>query len=169
MSELSRSPASPALLLAAFGMAMVAVIGAWIGAGTPRDPLAGLAPPVLERSLRFVPAEDDALIVVDTDSGAVVKTIAANEDTFIRGMLRGIDRERSVDGVAADVPLTLTAREDGSVTVIDQGTGIVYDLRAFGTTNLAEFARLLPPSPDRIADADAKAKRNLQTSARTTP
>lgn len=167
MSELSRSPASPALLLAAFGMAMVAVIGAWIGASESRDPMAGLAPPVLERSLRFVPGEHDTLIVVDADSGEVVETIAANEDTFIRGMLRGIDRERSVDGVAADVPLTLTARQDGSVTVIDPGTGIVYDLRAFGTTNLAEFARLLPLSADRVAGGQAQ--RNLQTRARTTP
>ena len=163
MSELHRTPASPALLLLAAGVALLAIAAAWIGSTNPRDPLAALAPVVSERSLRFVDADGGALLVEDAGSGELLASIPAGEDTFIRGMLRAIGRERQVDDVAADTPLTLSSRRDGSVTVIDEGTGIVYDLRAFGQRNLQEFARFLPQASGHVAAGAGEG--NLQTRA----
>jgi putative photosynthetic complex assembly protein len=166
MSELHRTPAPPVLLLAACGLALVAIAAAWIGGKEDRDLRATLAPAVHERTLVFVgDVTGEALTVLDGGTGDVIEQIPPGESTFIRGMLRGIGRERDVKGIAADVPLLLSARADGSVTVVDEGTGIVYDLRAFGSGNVREFARLLDAQldPDRVAAGEAD---NLQTRTR---
>ena len=81
---------------------------------------------------------------------------------FVRGALRALARERRADvgdntagipdagSVTTPVehaPFRLTRYTDGRLTLDDTTTGAHLELRAFGPTNAAAFAGLLPPVP----------------------
>ena len=68
------------------------------------------------------------------------------EQGFIRGTLRGLARMRR----GQDIPRTRrnpsasSAWADGRITLDDTATGQRLDLEAYGHTNAATFAKLLP-------------------------
>ncbi len=100
--------------------------------------------PVQSRSLRFLDRADGAVVIRDARTGAVTQVIEPGEKTgFIRGVMRGLARERHQHGVGANVPFTLTAWRDGELSLTDPATGRSIELTAFGTTNRAAFAALL--------------------------
>jgi len=130
--------------------------GLLIGVGSAR--LAGWNPSVapgstlLERSLRFADGPDGTILVLDV---AEDRTIAAmrGEQGFLRGVLRGLARERRQQGIGAEAPYVLSLRDDGRLLITDPSTGQRIDLASFGPDNAAVFARWLPtpatanPSP----------------------
>ena len=61
----------------------------------------------------------------------------------MRGALRGLARERRLDGAGAESPFRLAAWPGGRLTLEDTATGRVLDLHAYGQTNAEAFARLL--------------------------
>ena len=68
---------------------------------------------------------------------------------FIRGVMRGLARERMLHGIDAAPPFRLIRWADGRLSLEDTATGRLIDLAAFGPTNAQAFARLLTaPSPD---------------------
>jgi putative photosynthetic complex assembly protein len=103
--------------------------------------------PVAQRSLHFADMPDGSVEIADAASGAHVATIAAGGEQggFIRGVLRGLARERRMNGLGARQPFTLTRWEDGSLTLRDEGTGRMVELGGFGADNRAAFAALLAP------------------------
>jgi putative photosynthetic complex assembly protein len=99
--------------------------------------------PVKTRSLRFVDRADGAVVITDV-GGATAAVIAPGETTgFIRGVMRGLARERRAHGIGDGPPFTLTLWRDGELSLTDTATGRAIELTAFGTTNRATFAALL--------------------------
>lgn len=122
--------------------------------------LAGLAPaaspvasraeagtePLRSRTLRFVDRADGAVVIRDVGQGATAAIIAPGEKTgFVRGVMRGLARERRMHGIGDGPPFTLTLWTNGHLSLTDTATGRSIELTAFGSANRAAFAALLPP------------------------
>ena len=106
---------------------------------------AGIAP-IQSRSLRFIDRADGAVVIQDAVRGATASIIKPGEKTgFIRGVMRGLARERRMHGIGDGPPFTLTLWKDGQLSLTDSATGRSIELTAFGTANRAAFAALLPP------------------------
>ncbi len=102
--------------------------------------------PLQSRTLRFVDRADGAVVIQDVAQGSIASVIAPGQQTgFIRGVMRGLARERRMHGVGDGPPFTLTLWKDGQLSLTDSATGRSIELTAFGTANRAAFAALLPP------------------------
>jgi putative photosynthetic complex assembly protein len=86
-----------------------------------------------------------------TTSGATAGTAPSfGTNGFVRGVLRGLARERRLNDVGAQPPFQLTRWSDGRLSLDDPATGRRIDLVAFGPTNAGAFAQLLTaPDPTR--------------------
>jgi putative photosynthetic complex assembly protein len=99
--------------------------------------------PVQSRTLRFIDRADGAVVITDAH-GATAAVIAPGQETgFVRGVMRGLARERRAHGIGDGPPFTLTLWRDGELSLVDTATGRAIELTAFGTTNRATFAALL--------------------------
>lgn len=94
--------------------------------------------------LRFVDAGHGEVLVYNDRNEALLMTLAPGTENFIRGVVRGLARERRSQDIGRDIPFRLASHSDGRLTLKDLATGRVIDLQAFGQTNAAAFARLLP-------------------------
>ena len=104
---------------------------------------AGIAP-VATRTLAFSDRADGAVVIRDTDTDTIASVIEPGEKTgFIRGVMRGLARDRKSRGVGQEPPFTLTLWRDGELSLTDTVTGRSIELTAFGTANRAAFAALL--------------------------
>lgn len=109
-----------------------------------RDSLAQSAPArkmLAQRRLRFVDAADKSVRVFDADSGIEVYRVIG-EAGFVRGILRGMARERRRLGKSADEPFELSF-DAGMLTLRDLATDQRIELTAFGHTNASAFAPML--------------------------
>ena len=100
------------------------------------------------RALRFEDLPDGSIAVIDPRTGARVETVSG-EQGFLRGVLRGLARERKRSGLGPEQPFELIGRADGRLTLSDPATGRLIDLESFGPTNAAVFARMLTAAPQR--------------------
>ena len=119
-----------AITLAAIGQSVV-------GGATPAPSAALIA----ERTLSFVDRADHAVLVRENGRDVAV---FEGEQGFIRGILRGMNRQRRGRDVPRDAPFHLAAYADGRLTFEDPSTGVRLDMAAFGVTNEEVFATLLP-------------------------
>ena len=71
----------------------------------------------------------------------------AHQNLPIRGLMRGLARERRMHGIGAEPPFRLTRYTDTQLTLTDTATGRVIELSGFGATNTATFAALLEARP----------------------
>lgn len=139
-------------------------IGFWLGIGLHPRPAVGSAaslpvqtmpePLALKsvgmRRLRFIDAPDKSVQVLDADTGVEVYRVVG-EAGFVRGILRGMARERRRLGKGPEQPFELSL-DGGLLTLRDLATGGHVELTAFGPTNAGDFARmLLEPVPARFA------------------
>lgn len=100
--------------------------------------------PTATRNLSFVDQADGGLLITDVTSGTTAKTIKPGEPSgFIRGLLRGLGRERRMNHVGKTVPYRLESWPNGQLTLTDTGTKRSIELTAFGPTNRAAMAELL--------------------------
>jgi putative photosynthetic complex assembly protein len=98
------------------------------------------------RDFRFEDRADGALLVTDMAVDRLVFVFPPGSNTgFIRGVMRGLMRERRLHEVARSGPVTVTQWADGALTLEDQTTGRIIELGSFGQTNRAAFAQLLVP------------------------
>jgi putative photosynthetic complex assembly protein len=101
---------------------------------------------VASRDFRFADRQDGALIATDPRTGQVALVLEPGSNSgFIRGVMRGLMRERSLHSAALDGPVTVTQWADGALTLTDPSTGRIIELGSFGATNRAAFAQLLAP------------------------
>jgi len=130
------------LIAATMLMAWVAVLTDTGFQGTP-DPTSQVA-----RSLEiaFHAGTSGELDVVAARDGSAIKSLAAGEGGFLRGVLRPLERERMRLGAPNTDPYRLVQRQDGTLMLQDPTTGMDVDLAAFGKTSVAVFAELLPAS-----------------------
>lgn len=110
------------------------------------DPVQAPGAVALERRLVFSDTADGAVQVRDAASGEQVARMAG-EQGFLRGVLRGLARERRALGVPAEQPYVLSLHADARLLITDPATGQRIDLTSFGPDNAAVFLRWLPPSP----------------------
>jgi putative photosynthetic complex assembly protein len=137
------------ILLAAAGLLaavmLLAATARLTDAGTVRDATGSIERAVTVRDLRFDDRADGSIEVLDASSGQTVAVLEPESNGFIRGSLRALVRERARRGHGAERPFRVAAWPDGRLTLEDLATGTLVDLRAFGETNAASFAALLPP------------------------
>ena len=98
------------------------------------------------RDFRFEDRGDGALLVTDVAAQRLVFIFPPGSNTgFIRGVMRGMMRERRLHEVARGGAVTVTQWADGALTLNDKTTGRILELGSFGHTNRAAFAQLLVP------------------------
>ncbi|TKD50941.1 photosynthetic complex assembly protein PuhC [Sphingomonas baiyangensis] len=138
-----------ALLLAGglVGFTLLATIGFRAAGLDPAaspvaERVANRAQPLAQRTLVFADLPDGGVRIADAD-GAVTILPAGGQSGFIRGVMRGLARDRRMRGLGADAPFALTAWDDGSLSLADSATGRIVELNGFGPDNRAAFAALL--------------------------
>ena len=82
-------------------------------------------------------------MVTDARTGAKVASFGQEGSGFIRGVMRGLARERRMHGHGAQAPFRLTRYVDDQLSLVDMATGRIIELNGFGHTNVAAFNRLL--------------------------
>ncbi len=102
--------------------------------------------PAVVRNLTFVDRGDGAVVVRDVKSGETVRVLIEGVpgNGFVRGVMRGMARERRIRGVATEPPFNLTLWQNGTLSLTDTTTGRAIELGSFGPDNRAAFAALLP-------------------------
>lgn len=99
---------------------------------------------VQSRDIVFMDREDGSTDVKDVATGEVIQTLPPGSEGFIRGVLRSLARQRKGYDATLAEPFHLARRQSGDLTLKDPVTGILLDLRAYGETNQASFAALMP-------------------------
>lgn len=100
--------------------------------------------PVASRQLRFTDRADGAVVIEDVGTGKAALLIEPGSNSgFIRGVMRGLARDRHMRGIGASPPFALTLWKDGELSLTDSATGRSIELNAFGLTNRATFLNLL--------------------------
>ncbi len=94
-------------------------------------------------ALVFEDRADGGISIIDQGSGRLVDTLPPGSNGFVRGVLRGLARERRADHVGAEQPFRLTRWADGRLSLDDPATGRHIDLEVFGMTNAGAFAEIL--------------------------
>jgi putative photosynthetic complex assembly protein len=111
----------------------------WTGIGTTDNPTGD----VVDRlALRFEDRADGAVAVFAAGDDRLVEVLAPGSHGFVRGVLRGLARERRARGVGSEPPFHLTRWADGRLSLDDPATGRTIELGAFGPTNAGAFAAL---------------------------
>lgn len=99
--------------------------------------------PAAERFLRFSDQPDGNVLITDARTGAYVDSIGREDGGFVRGVMRGLARERRQHRIGSEPPFRLTQWRNGALSLTDPTTGRIIELDGFGHTNRASFARLL--------------------------
>jgi len=129
-----------------FGLILLALVVAMGGRLAGPRPVEETGSVLAARDLTFADRADGAVVVTDAGTGQTVD-ILQGEQGFIRATLRGLARARHSEGLGAAPPFRLTAWSDGRLTLDDAATGRHLELQAFGSFNVAVFARLLQLAP----------------------
>lgn len=120
------------------------------------------------KSAEFVFADraDGALVANDAKTGKPALILEPGSNSgFIRGVMRGLMRERQLREVSRYGAVTVTEWADGALTLKDNETGRIIELGSFGPTNRAAFAQLLAPGEGvRVVQSLEKAQPNGPTS-----
>lgn len=134
-----------ALVLFSLGVTgLVRITGTPPAASPERLREATRVEPIASRELLFLDQADGGVVIRDAKTDRVVQVIAPGTETgFIRGVMRGLARERRMHGTGNAAPFTLTSWRDGQLSLTDTATGRDIELSAFGTTNRQSFAALL--------------------------
>jgi putative photosynthetic complex assembly protein len=95
------------------------------------------------RDLRFTDRIDGAVVALEGPENREVAVIAPGTNGFLRGVLRGLARERKSMNIGDQVAFRIVRRSGGRLAIEDLATGRRVDLEAFGPTNTEAFSRLL--------------------------
>lgn len=142
----------PAVLVTAGLLALGTLIGAAVagrtGVGRVASPAVASAPASVNTvRLRFEDRPDGSVEITRAETGEMVGELPVAGGNFERGALRALVRQRKLHGVDAAPIFELSEPAAGRLILSDPHTGTRIDLAAFGPTNLASFARLLPQRP----------------------
>lgn len=138
-----------ALMLVATALALTALVKVGV---LSREAVPAIArteahvAPALVRQLSFTDRADGAVVVRDASTGETVRVLVDGVpgNGFVRGVMRGMARERHIRGVGMAPPFTLTLWKNGTLSLEDKATGRNIELGSFGPDNRAAFAALLP-------------------------
>lgn len=118
------------------------------GYGATRMPTSTV---VAARDLQFKDRADGGVEVYDdgeaAGQGRLIEVLAPGTNGFVRGVMRGLTRERKRQSVGSEAPFRLTRWADGRLSLDDFATGQHVNLEVFGPTNAAAFVELLTTAP----------------------
>lgn len=148
MSEIDKEK-FPTIALYAAGVIIALSIGAAAlgryNAVQHPPPSTEIQEPVAEFvDLTFFDQDDGSVVVKNANTSDLVLRLKPGEDAFIRAVIRGFVRDRSARKLGKEVPFRLYRLVDTRLVVEDMATKRRVNLRAFGPTQQAAFARLLP-------------------------
>lgn len=106
------------------------------------------ATPIQARSLQFEDRSDGSVAVLDARTDKVVEILAPGTNGFVRGVMRGLARERRMKGIDSKAPFELVRWDDKRLSLRDTATGRKIELVSFGITQLETFARMLHAGKD---------------------
>ena len=144
MSNLDEHPFPRAPLIAAIlvvGLTVAGVGATRLGLISPATAEASDAQPVAYADMRFAYMDDGGVRVTVLDDGE--RIIPPATGGFVRGVLRGLVRDRRARGLGSEQPFRVTEWSDGKVTIQDLATARVIKLDAFGQTNRQAFLDLM--------------------------
>lgn len=142
----------PGVLLASLIVSTLVAVTATRPPGGARTALPQ-ADLVAQQDYVFTDGPDGEVTVAVPGAPALARALPAGTHNFIRGVLRGLARERRQHGLGREAPFRLAEWADGRLSLEDTATGRIIALESFGPTNAAEFRRLLSP-----ADLSARRK-----------
>jgi len=131
------------LLGAAALMLLTLVLAAGARVARAANPAPALPPPRAVLEVRFEDRPDGAIAMLEASSGRELSVVPPRTNGFIRGVLRGMFRNRRLESLGPDGTFRLAREADGRLSLEDEQTGRRVDLGAFGPTNSAAFAELL--------------------------
>ena len=117
-----------------------ASVSSWTGYGRVVMPE---REPLLAVDLVFVDMPSGAVGVFEATSLEQLAVIAPETGGFVRGVMRGLARERMLNSINSDPPFRLIRWASGTMSLDDPSTGRRIELDAFGPTNAGVFAGLL--------------------------
>ncbi|MFK7837178.1 MAG: photosynthetic complex assembly protein PuhC [Sulfitobacter sp.] len=132
------------LVIAMFGL-MAASLAIVAFARLTDQPLRGVpaqSAVVVERQITLEGSRNTGVRVLDP-AGAEIAFSQEDKAGFIDVIWVAVARERKVQGVSGNPPLTLVRRENGHTAIIDPATNWSIELIGYGADNVAAFARLL--------------------------
>jgi putative photosynthetic complex assembly protein len=134
-----------ALVLTVLSAVSIARLTGMPPAASPvADRAAAKVKAISSRELRFFDQPDGALKIVDANTGSTADLLTPGSTSgFIRGVMRGMARERHKFGATAQTPFRLTLWANGQMSLSDPETGRIIELSGFGDTNYAAFKALL--------------------------
>ena len=147
MSAIEHEPFPKAALVATAAMLGVALAGtAAVRLARLTGPMAPISAPaaVAAIDLRCADAPDGSIRGSDARTGAPVSTVAPGVGGFVRGVMRGMARDRISRHIGERPPFRLSRDGAGELWLQDSATGRLIDLEAFGAGNRASFAAFLP-------------------------
>lgn len=100
------------------------------------------SPIVTSRTVTLIGDRSDGVAVQDA-AGVEIARSDRDRAGFIDVIWVSVSRERKVNGVVGNPPVTLARRENGRIAIIDPATNWSIDLVGYGADNVAAFARLL--------------------------
>ncbi len=99
--------------------------------------------PLESLALSFDDQTDGSVAVLDATTGLRFTSIPPESNGFVRGVLRGMNRERKLESLGKDAKFVLAREQNGRLSLEDLQTHRRVDLTAFGPDNAGAFARLL--------------------------
>jgi putative photosynthetic complex assembly protein len=140
----SRNKLPRALVVGAGGLVVASLLVVSVARLTGYKPAQPPVSTVVEQyDLRFVDRTDGAVLVYSDKGDKLVDTLQPGTNGFVRGVLRGLVRERNADHIGRSPPFRLTRWADGRLSLDDPSTGRHVDLEVFGPTNAGAFADIL--------------------------
>jgi putative photosynthetic complex assembly protein len=107
-------------------------------------PIAASQPaPAASADLRFSDQADGSIRVQNSRTDRVVATIQPGSGGFVRGVMRGLARDRIRRHIGEAPPFRLSQAINGQMSLEDTATGRVIDLESFGASNRDSFVQLL--------------------------
>jgi putative photosynthetic complex assembly protein len=119
----------------------------------PTPIVASLAAPAQTADLRFSDEANGSIQVQNARTDQVVATIQPGVGGFVRGVMRGLARDRISRNIGEGPPFRLSQARDGRMSLEDTATGRLIDLESFGSANRQSFIDLLrAPGAQSVAN-----------------
>jgi putative photosynthetic complex assembly protein len=126
------------------GLMIVTMIFAFVARQTDTGALrVSRAPDVAQLAIRFDEQADGSVLVRRIVDDHALEILPRDGSTFLRGVLRSLQRERAMRRVDRDAPFMLVRRLDARHAMIDPVTGSRIELDGFGPSHSAAMARLM--------------------------
>jgi len=174
MSALDTEPFPRFALISASALIGLSLIGTTAVRLTrtlgPESP-AAVAPAAAAASLdlRFKDQPDGSIRITRVSDGGLAGTVIPGEGGFIRGVMRGLARDRISRHIGEEPAFRLALSQAGDLSLLDTATGRLIDLESFGQGNRDSFFDLLRPQLTHEAATIAPAPQVAQAKANAGP